>query len=188
VQLEALAALTQTDSDEWTSRVRDVAADTTTPLDRQIEAVFVLTELGTQRAVEALVEVAANGEGRHEEVRAAAVWGLGSGALPSPVAVALFLDDAADRVALHAAASLPDQLPEPLLDLLVGWLRCGNPRQSAVAAHVLARHNELQQLVDIVRDRDAAGRLNALNALGSLPRGQGRGCGCRTALRGPSGP
>ncbi len=172
VRLEATAALAQSGSGEWTRRIRDVAAGAQAPLDRQMEAVFVLSELGTETAVEALVDVAGAADGRHEEVRAAAVWGLGVGRLPSPVAVALFLDDQVDRVALHAAASLPDELTEPLMELLVGWLRRGNPRQAALAAHVLARHAELPTLVEIVGDREAAGRLNALNALGSLPRAQ----------------
>lgn len=61
-----------------------------------MEAVFVLTELAVPAANDALYVVATPDPARNKEVRAAAVWGFGTGNLPDTDRVCDMLDDDSD--------------------------------------------------------------------------------------------
>lgn len=172
VSLEAVAVLVQHDPEKWVPEVRTRAENTELPLDQQMEAVFVLSELAAPAANDALFVVATSDPARHEEVRAAAVWGLGTGALPDHNRVCDLLDDASDRVALHAAATLPDSLAPSVTKHLAGWLRQGTARQMSIAGTLLARKGELMALREVALDTGAKGRLIAQHSLGSIPKAE----------------
>lgn len=167
LRLEAAASLSAADPERWIPELGGFARDTDLPTEQQIEAVFILSELSADGATEALVEVATEASGRHEEVRAAAVWGLGTGAAPAPEHVVQFAADPNDRVALHAGGAL--ELVPSVLAQLVGWMDRGGHREAAVAATLLARDRRVAELLQLAGDADASGRLFALRALGDLP-------------------
>lgn len=170
LRLEAAASLTTVNAERWIRVIAARAGDVAARLEEQMEAVFVLSELEHQDATAALASVARPVKGRHPEVRAAAVWGLGLGARRSLDEVAQFLDDAVDTVALHAAAVLPDPLPDAIRQQLVSWLNDGHERRAPMAAHVLARRQCIGPLLEVASRRTSFGGLLALRALGDLPR------------------
>ncbi|MEU0938497.1 hypothetical protein [Embleya sp. NPDC005971] len=183
VRLEAIGVLASRDEDSWVPMLRGTATDVLLPPEQQIESVFLLTELaslGVEAAAEALYEVAVPNADRKDEVRAAAVWGLGLGAATSRSRVVDFFADADDRVALHAASSLANNLPTDVLKSLQRWMvEDHGERRAAVAASVLARHGQIQSLLDVVETSDSLGSKLALRALGDLSpsqvkRGAGR--------------
>lgn len=169
VALEAAAVLAKADPATWVPGISRSASNTQLPLDQQMEAVFVLTELNVPAAADALDAVARASEDRNDEVRAAAVWGLGTGECADPTRVVPYLEDPSDRVALHAAASLPDTLDHTTLARLTDWLRKGRARQSAIAGAILARKREVASLHSVAADPSAPGHVAATHSLGSIP-------------------
>jgi hypothetical protein len=83
-----------------------------------MEAIFVLSELGTPEAEGGLLGIARDG-GMDSEARCAAVWGLGVAGSDRPDLVLEFIADEDDDVALHALAAI-NHLP----DDLIAALRC----------------------------------------------------------------
>lgn len=166
VTLEAMASLARTHPDDWAPRIGEIAVDIERDVAEQMEAVFILSEIPGGVATDALKEVGAPAAGRHEEVRSAAVWGLGTGAFPVPELALAFARDADDRVALHAAAAV-QTLSEDAVDTLDAWLRGDDARSAAVAAAILAQHHRVDLLVAAANEGGTA-RLWALQALGDL--------------------
>jgi len=166
IRLEALASLARLEPAVWTHRVAQVALDAALTEPHRIESVFVLSEIPTDEAAEALAEVASD-PSRPQELRAAALWGLGQGVNPRADLLLPFTVDGEDFVALHAIAGLPS-LPDELIPTLVGWLAEADDRRAAVAAQILLRHQAIGPLIEAVRRGDS-GRLWALRALGDLP-------------------
>lgn len=172
IRLEAIGVLASTDASSWVPSLRAVATDVTVPLEQQMEAVLLLSELDSAEASDALYSAATAEMGMHEEVRSAAVWGLGVGSARRPDRVVEFLADESDRVALHAASALSGVLSPQVTESLKKWLIAGEERKAAVAASVLARNGRIQALLDVVEATDGLGSLLALRALGDLPRAQ----------------
>lgn len=168
IRLEALAACASVEPAQYTPELVRQATDTVSDPERQMEAVFVQTELCSSLASEGLTQVAAQSRTLASEVRAAAAWGLGTD--PSAAVHLLgLLDDDDDRVALHAASALPAELPHGVLQQLLEWCREGTSRQSAMAATLLARHGCVQELHCVATDPRSSGRMYAIRALGDLP-------------------
>lgn len=167
IRLEALAACASVEPARYTPELVRQATDTVSDPERQMEAVFVLTELNSPPANEGLTQVAQT-RTLASEVRAAAAWGLGTD--PNAAASLMtLLDDDDDRVALHATSALPAELPHVVLQQLLDWCREGTNRQSAMAATLLARHRCVEELHRIATDPSSSGRLYAIRALGDLP-------------------
>jgi hypothetical protein len=78
-----------------------------------MEAIFVLSELGTPEAEGGLLGIARDG-GMDSEARCAAVWGLGVAGSDRPDLVLEFIADEDDDVALHALAAI-NHLPDDLI-------------------------------------------------------------------------
>lgn len=167
IRLEATGSLARLEPEPWTPRVAEQATDSDASDEHRIEAVFVLAEIPTDAAGEALAAIAEPAGGRVAELRAAAVWGLGQGVRPRPELVLPFAVDEDDFVALHAIAGLP-ALPDDLLPTLRGWISELDDRRAAVAAQLLMRHLAIGTLVDLAQ-HEGKGRLWALRALGDLP-------------------
>ncbi|MBT2232289.1 HEAT repeat domain-containing protein [Nonomuraea sp. NEAU-A123] len=180
VRLEAAGVLAAADASAWVPFLRAFASDVSMAPEQQIEGVFLLSDLASTEAADALYDLARPESNRPEEVRAAAVWGLGVGANKRPEWLVEFLSDDSDRVALHAASSLTGGLPSTVIESLQQWLFAGEERKAAVAASLLARHGHVQALLEAVETSNAFGSMLALRALGDLPRDQ--------VERGASGP
>lgn len=171
LQLEALAVLAAHHPDRYLPSLIARASDTSRPDPHQMEAVFILSELAFDAAVDGLLHVAEPALDRKDEIRAAALWGVGLGAQPRPEALLPYLADPDDRVALHAAAALPEQLPAAIVAELQRILVADDGRAGSAAASVLASHREALALLDIAVDEVAVGRMRAIRALGDLPPG-----------------
>lgn len=167
IRLEASASLSRLDPQAWTNTIAAQAVDENAPSEHRIEAVFVLAEIPTDAAGDALANVAALGGGRDAELRAAAVWGIAQGTRPRPELVLPFTVDEDNFVALHAIAGL-DDLPDELLPTVRGWITELDDRRAAVAAQLLMRHLKVPTLIEVSLD-EGTGRLWALRALGDLP-------------------
>jgi hypothetical protein len=165
VRLEAHASLARLDPAAWTGAIRNLTLDPTAPYEQRMEAVFILSEIPTDDAAEAMAEIAARRDERAAELRAAAVWGLGRGVRPRPELLLPFAADPVDLVSLHAIVALQG-ITEQLLPTLVAWLGADD-RHAASAATILARHEQVHALLTAV-DAGGRARLWALQALGGL--------------------
>jgi hypothetical protein len=167
VRLEAQASLARLDPSPHTRPIAELALDSRQPIEVRMEAVFVLTDLANGEATRALAAVAALGDQTLEELRAAAVWGLGRGVHSRPDLVLPYAVDPSDLVGLHAIVALR-RLPGDLLPILSAWL-AADDRHAASAATILVRHQEVPTLLAVARSGTGSGRRWAVNALGRLP-------------------
>jgi HEAT repeat protein len=100
-----------------------------------MEAVLILSEIGSDAASAALVDIARS-EGP-DELRAAAVWGLGQ--RPDHAAdLASFLGDANVLVSVHAVVAMSRNV-DAASSLAAAGLLSGDERQAVASAVVLAR-------------------------------------------------
>lgn len=165
LRLEAAASLAPAE-DTAVRYMLDRAMDTAAKEGEQMEAVFALTELDTDAAIQALEAVAGASGVVQSEVRAAAAWGLGLGARPSPESLVPLLADQDSLVALHAAAAMPTTLPDSVVNVLVDWLIHGTLREATAASHLLARHGEARRLLEAAGHAPDEARAVALLAAG----------------------
>jgi HEAT repeat protein len=164
LRLEATASLARLDP----NRTEPIVKMAATPADDdepRMEAVFVLSEIPTDEAAEALAEIAAQDGEKPQELRAAAVWGLARGVQPRPDLVLPYTVDDVETVALHAISGLPS-LPDELIPDLLVWLR-QDDIHAAAAAQLLMRHEKVGPLLTAVLEGGRV-RLWALRALGDL--------------------
>jgi hypothetical protein len=168
IRLEAGGSLARLDPDIWLRWLRDFGAEAD---DRALamEAIFILTELGTETAARILLEIAGARAHFRSEERAAAVWGLGSTGADRPDLLVGFIADEDDTVALHALTGM-GTLAHAQLDELGGRLGA-DPRTAAAAATALARQREAGAPI-LARAAESAERERdwALYALGTMDR------------------
>lgn len=136
-----------------------------------MEAVFVLTELDSVPAVDALAAIGSDAS-QSSELRAAAVWGIGLGSGGEVERLIDFVADPNDLVALHASAALPETLSEGLRTTFREWLDADDLRRVAIAAHVLARRGEVPVLVSHLQNDEGVNTALVVRALGDLPRSE----------------
>ncbi len=103
----------------------------------RMEAVFILTELGSSLARDQLKCVVSDPRFEGDELRQAAVWGLGKAGFESYEELLPFIDDEDEHVAIHAIASFASDCPAPVLELLVRDLVVENDRRAAAASLTL---------------------------------------------------
>ena len=164
LQMEALSTLSRLGVVEAVGRLEAVVFSDGSD-DRRMEAVLILAEVDEPAATEALVAVAASLE-LPSEVRSAAVWGLGQGVRPEPIAVINYIGDVDDAVALHAAAAI--STPDATVAAALGALLAGAPRIAEAAAIVLLRNGRIPELLAAARGV-GPGQVLALRALGDIP-------------------
>ena len=165
IRLEALASLARLEPRASTDRIVDFAVRPGTSAEDQMEAVFVLSEIPTRDAGDALAAVAGAPD-MPTELRAAVAWGLGQGAAPRPDLLLPMTLDEEPLVALHAITAI-EELPDELVPTLVGWL-AEDDHRATIAAQLLQRHRRVDALLDAC-ELDESARLWALRALGDLP-------------------
>lgn len=171
IRLEALASLVRFDADAYTAGLIEFLSPTTTSAYGDdtaalvMEAIFILTEVGSGVAIEALLAVARDRE-CPAETRAAAVWGLRN---TDPERVIEFLADPADDVALHAIAAAGQLDTERLTQ--VSALLAADDRAAASAVALLTRqgHRGARALLTAAKEGGPA-RAWALAGLGSMAK------------------
>ncbi|WP_407177970.1 HEAT repeat domain-containing protein [Bradyrhizobium sp. STM 3562] len=153
---QAVAAIEQRLDFEEDGRVRLEAAATGTALestkawehlegfvwtheraDLRMEAVFILTELRNTGARDVLLRVTRDPRFFSDEIRQAAVWGLGKAGLKSYEDLVPFLKDSDRDVVLHAIAAFGQDAPKRVIDLLIRELLQDNPQTAPAASEAL---------------------------------------------------
>ena len=116
----------------------------------RMEAVFILTELGNSFARDQLRRVAGDTRFMGDELRQAAVWGLGKAGLKAYEDILPFIDDADEGVAIHAICAFGSDTPDHVLENLVGDLVSGDRRRAPAASltmRTIGSDRALQTLV-----------------------------------------
>jgi HEAT repeat protein len=148
-RLEAEAGLEYVVSTVWNHEQSDL----------RMEAVFVLTELGTAAAAAELSRVATAREFEGDEIRQAATWGLGREGCRAYAELIELLGDQDDAVALHAIAAFGGDVPKRVVRYLVKVVQHGAPRQRAAASEALRlvdSQRVLRALIDAAHSGEGA--------------------------------
>lgn len=133
-----------------------------------MEAVFILSEIGDNQSASELENIATSNQYAENELRQAAVWGLGKAGTKSYDKLIQFLGDGEDDVAMHAITAFDSETPNATIDQLVTLLANGNLRQKAAACEVLKLINTeyvINQLIQAVL-QDSDDKSWAITALG----------------------
>ena len=123
----------------------------------RMEAVFILTELNNGFARDQLRLAASDAQFAGEELRQAAVWGLGKAGLKSYQDLLPFIDDADEGVAIHAICAFDSDTPGHVLEHLVGDLIAGESRRAPAASLALctiASETVLQTLLAVANEEE----------------------------------
>jgi hypothetical protein len=174
IRLEAWASLSRLDPARHTRHVIAQANERTTgdrhAMAMAMEAIFILSELQSEEAADALAMLAADHR-LDSEARCAAVWGLGVAGVNDAGRVLPFIADEDDNVALHALAGI-GPVSATLLPRAAEMLG-GNDIEAASAGALLAKqgHDGAQALLQSAEAGGRAG-LWAVAALGELPEGE----------------
>lgn len=105
--------------------------------DLRMEAVFILTELRSPGARELLLKIANDTSFSDDEIKQAAVWGLGKAGLKKYADLVSFLGDANRDVVLHAVAAFGDDVDGPVIDQLIADLVSGDGQRAPAASEAL---------------------------------------------------
>jgi hypothetical protein len=105
--------------------------------DLRMEAVLILTELGSPFARSELVQMASDAKLAEDEIRQAAVWGLGKAGLKAYDQILPFIGDKDEDLALHAIAAFGSDTPEGVIRQLVSELAAGDSRRASAASEAL---------------------------------------------------
>lgn len=147
--------------------------------DLRMEAVLILSELGTTEAATELKRIATATEFSGNELRQAATWGLGKAGCQAYAELVDLLGDEDDAVALHAIAAFGPDTPAGVVKPLVDVLRSGGARERAAASEALRLTGSdavLRALVEALRGGDwprtwilaTLGRLDAARVRSAL--------------------
>lgn len=106
----------------------------------RMEAVLILTELGDGKfARDTLRKIAAHSNFAGDELRQAAVWGLGKAGLKAYQDLLPFIRDPEENVVLHAIAGFGADVSDAVIESLVRELTHGDERTAPAASETL-RH------------------------------------------------
>lgn len=136
--------------------------------DFRMEAVLILTELGSPFARNELIRIASDERFAENEIRQAAVWGLGKAGLRAYDEILPFIDDQNEDLAAHAIVAFGSDTPEAVIRTLTRELIEGEPRSAAAASEVLkliGNETTLRVLIEAAED----GSEWVLATLGRLP-------------------
>lgn len=151
--------------------------------DLRMEGVLILTELGTTAAAAELVRVAEGDDFAGNEIRQAAVWGLGKTGARSYRSLLRFIADEDEGVALHAIGAFGEDTPREIVEELVSFLVKSGQRVRAAASAALKVINSDRALAAVIRaaKENSADQTWLLATLGRFPSGR-----VREALAGDS--
>lgn len=103
----------------------------------RMEAVLILTELGSRFARDELLRVARDPRFDGDEIRQAAIWGLGKSGLKAYDALREFISDPDDNAAMHAIIAFGADTPPEAISGLIDDLNTADVRRSAAASEAL---------------------------------------------------
>lgn len=149
--------------------------------DLRMEAVFILTELRNPSAREILLRIANDPRFVGDEIRQAAVWGLGKAGLSAFTDLVSFVGDEDRGVALHAIAGFGNNVPTSVIDHLIADLVSADRDRAPAASTALRNIGSdavLNALITSARQKNG-GDGWVLATLGRLPEDK-----VRVALRG----
>lgn len=138
----------------------------------RMEAVLILAELGDGKFARATLKaVAQQPEFSGDELRQAAVWGLGKAGLKAYEDLLPFIRDSEDNVVLHAIAGFGAGVPNVVIETLVRELTQGDERTAPAASEALRHIGTEPVLRALVKahDETPAARNWILATLGRLP-------------------
>jgi hypothetical protein len=139
--------------------------------DLRMEAVFILTELANAGARDVLIKIATEKQFENDEIRQAAVWGLGKTGLKRYVDVVPFLNDGNRDVVLHAIAAFGSDTPEVVVDQLIAELTSGDSKRAPAASEalrIIGSDIVLKRLITAARAKESSANW-VLATLGRLP-------------------
>jgi len=171
VKIEVACTLAKLGDSEGVARLRAELHTPTEPYLR-MEAALILAEVGTEDCALVLHEVASDSAFLGDEVRQAAVWGLGVGGCRAYEWLIPFISDQEEEVALHAVCAFGEDVPNEVIQELVAILQGGDEREQASASFVLAKigGEPVVQAVLPLTVEGGTAREWALATLGSLPQ------------------
>jgi len=102
-----------------------------------MEGVFILTEIADRQSLMELQRIATAREYFGNEIRPAAVWGIGKAGAKAYDSLIQFLDDHEDDVVLHAIAGFDTDTPNNVIGSLINLLVTGNDRQRGAVCEAL---------------------------------------------------
>jgi hypothetical protein len=105
--------------------------------DLRMETVFILTELRSASAADILKKIATDTRFQDDEIRQAAVWGLGKAGLKRYADLISFVGDADPDVSLHAIVGFGSDTSKEVIDQLIGLLLSGDPKRAPAASEAL---------------------------------------------------
>lgn len=106
-------------------------------VEMSMEAILILTELGTPFARDQLRAVASSGQFRGDERRQAALWGLGKAGLKAYADLLPHIADSEENAAYHAIAAFGPDTPSNVVRKLVAILVQGDPHSAPAASEAL---------------------------------------------------
>ena len=133
-----------------------------------MEAVLILTELGSPFAKRELVRVAVDCQLENDEIRQAAVWGLGKAGLKAYEEILPLIADAHENVAMHAIVAFGSDTPDAVIRELVSELVISDPRRAPAASEALRLIGN-ETVVRVLIEAAAGGHDWVLATLGRLP-------------------
>ena len=136
--------------------------------DLRMEAVLILNELASPFAKAELVRVAGDHRFDSDEIRQAAIWGLGKAGLKAYEELLPFIADIDDNVALHAIVAFGSDTSPGAIRRLVEELVAADPRRAPAASEAL-RLIANETVVRILVEAAGVGRDWVLATLGRLP-------------------
>jgi hypothetical protein len=115
-----------------------------------MEAILLLTELGSGFATDQLREVVKADRFQSGERRQAAIWGLGKAGAKSYGDLVPLIGDADDNSAYHAIAGFGQDSPPPVITALINLLTGDNQRRAAAASEALRMIGSQEVLKQLV--------------------------------------
>jgi HEAT repeat protein len=97
----------------------------------------ILTELPTESSAGILKNIATDARFAADEIRQAAVWGLGKAGLQRYAELVPFIGDADPDVCLHAIVAFGPDTSEAVIEELIGLLLSSDPQKAPAASEAL---------------------------------------------------
>lgn len=136
--------------------------------DLRMESVLILTELGSPFARGELMRVDGEKKFTGDEIREAAVWGLGKAGLKAYEEILPYIADQDENVALHAIVAFGADTPEGVIRRLAEQLVKGDERRAAAASEALRLIGN-ETVLKVMIEAAAGGQDWVLATLGRLP-------------------
>lgn len=156
IKLEAAGAATALGSALGQDTISHFIWDEEASHEMRMEAVLILTELGDGGFTRDLLKtIAAHADFAQNEVRQAAVWGLGKAGLKSYADLLPYIADGEENMALHAMAAFDESTPQKVIDDLVALLMGDDERISPAASESLRIISTRNVLSSLMRAYDA---------------------------------